>query len=93
MNANVANLGERQDIPTDLVIMDNAATNVETVIAVGGPMVNTITEALLAGESPLGSAGDVYVAEVGAGKIVVAGYTADDTMTAARNFIATLKGQ
>jgi len=93
INANVANLGERQDIPTDLVVMDNVATDVETVIAVGGPMVNDVTAALLATESPLASAGDVYVEEVGAGKIVVAGYTADDTMTAAMNFIATLKGQ
>lgn len=93
INANVANLGERQNIPTDLVIMDKAATNVETVIAVGGPMVNDVTAALFPAENPLQGAGDVYIAEVAAGKIVVAGYTADDTMNAAMNFIATLRGQ
>jgi len=93
INANVANLGERQNIPTDLVIMDKAATNVETVIAVGGPMVNDVTAALFPAENPLQGAGDVYIAEVAAGKIVVAGYTADDTMDAAMNFIATLRGQ
>jgi len=90
--ADAKNLGERQDVPTDLVVLDSNAGSLETVIAVGGNAVNTVTQAILSGTGvKLEKAGDVVVQEVENGKIVVAGYTADDTMTAASQFIAKLK--
>jgi len=90
--ADAKNLGERQDVPTDLVVLDSNAGSLETVIAVGGNAVNTVTQAILSGTGvKLEKAGDVIVQEVENGKIVVAGYTADDTMTAASQFIAKLK--
>lgn len=91
--ADTANLGERQDVPTDLVVLDSEAASAETVIAVGGPAVNTVTEAILSGtDVALEAPGDVVVQEIETGKIVVAGYSAEDTMTAAQQFISQLTG-
>ncbi|MCX8200265.1 MAG: S-layer protein [Candidatus Micrarchaeota archaeon] len=86
-------LGERQNVPADLVVLDTNAGSPETVVSVGGDQVNTVTKAILSGTPvKLEKAGDVVVQEIGNGKIVVAGYTAEDTMTAASTFIAKLKG-
>ncbi len=91
--ADTSKLGERQNVPTDLVVLDSNAGSLETVVAVGGGSVNTVTQAILSGTGvSLTKAGDVVVQEVENGKIVVAGYTADDTTTAAGQFIAKLKG-
>lgn len=91
--ARAADLGERQNVPTDLVVLDSNAGSLETVVSVGGHMVNTVTQAILSGTGvKLEKAGDVIVQEVENGKIVVAGYTAEDTQTAARQFIAKLRG-
>ncbi|MEM4332007.1 MAG: S-layer protein [Candidatus Micrarchaeia archaeon] len=91
--ADKSKLGERQNVPADLVVLDTNAGSLETVVSVGGDQVNTVTKAILSGTGvKLEKAGDVVVQEVGNGKIVVAGYTAEDTMTAAANFIAKLQG-
>ncbi|MGC8923817.1 MAG: S-layer protein [Candidatus Micrarchaeia archaeon] len=90
--ANVANLGERQDVPSDLVVLDSEAAGAETVIAVGGPAVNTVTKAIVAGTDITFEPGTVVVQEVETGKIVVAGYSADDTLKAAKKFISQLTG-
>ncbi len=91
LNVPAANLGVRQDVPSDLVVLDSQAAGLETVIAVGGPAVNTVTAAILEGtNAELNAPGDTIVQEVETGKIVVAGYNAEDTLAAAQQFISSL---
>jgi hypothetical protein len=74
-----------------LVITDKdsgAGSNV--VISVGGPVVNSVTANILA-DSPVDFEAKNVVVDSFDNKIVVAGYSAEDTMTAAKDFIRALK--
>jgi len=62
------------------------------VVSVGGPLVNTVTEAALKGSDVTFDPGTVVVKEVG-NTIVVAGTSAADTLAAADQFIAGVKRQ
>ncbi|MFH0818311.1 MAG: S-layer protein [Candidatus Micrarchaeota archaeon] len=74
----------------DLVVLDNQAGAADTVIAVGGPAVNEVTKAALGTSSTLSAPGNIVVKEIGK-VIVVAGYTAQDTMDAGNQFINGLQ--
>ncbi len=71
-----------------LVALDSDVT-AGTLISVGGPAVNSVT-AGVEGDLALNAPGDTVVTEVG-NTIVVAGYTAEDTMAAAAEFLAGLQ--
>ncbi len=74
----------------DLVVMDNQAGGAAVLISVGGPMVNEVTKQALGSSSTLTKSGDVVVKEVG-NVIVVAGYTAQDTTDAGKQFVNSLQ--
>jgi len=77
---------------TPLVMLDKDAVGVSTVIAVGGDAVNTVTAGILSGTTVDWTAQPQMVKEVVKGsKIVVAGYTAQDTLDAANSFVSQLK--
>jgi len=74
----------------NLVVLDNSDVSTGTVISVGGPNANTVTSAAEAdGTLDLSEENNVVVTQVG-DTIVVAGYTADDTLAAADQFLAGL---
>ena len=70
-----------------LVYLDTEGASSGVSIIVGGPMVNS-----LAGTDIVYTPGTVVVKEVG-NKILIAGYSAQDTMAAAAEFIANIKRQ
>ncbi len=70
-----------------LVMTDKDAGSAGVIISVGGPVVNTVTADALQSAPVDFQTTNVVVKEVG-NKIVVAGYSAADTMTAAQQFIA-----
>lgn len=70
---------------------DGAGTGVS--ILVGGPMVNTMTEEALKDTTVDLKTDGRVVKVIGDSKIVVAGYTAADTMAAADDFIAGIQRQ
>lgn len=73
-----------------LAVLDSAAPTAESLILVGGPIVNTVTSATLKGtDVKIDKPGVKVVKEIG-NKIVVAGYTAEDTIAAADQFISEL---
>jgi hypothetical protein len=75
-----------------LVMLDSDAVGVSTVISVGGDAVNTVTASILSGTTVDWTAQPQMVKEVVKGsKIVVAGYTAQDTLAAANTFVSELK--
>ncbi len=78
--------------PTDrLVVLDKEAPTTENLILVGGPMVNSLTAQAIQGKDIVfDKPGVKYAQEVETGKIIVAGYTAEDTIDAAADFIAAL---
>lgn len=77
-----------------LVVLDKDAIGTDVLVTVGGPAVNEVTKEVLAGSSVDFNTETKVVKEVVDGKkIVVAGLTADDTLEAARDFIAALKSQ
>lgn len=79
---------------SSLVVLDKDALDTDTVVTVGGPVVNTVTKAALEGSAVDFTATPKVVKEVVAGKkIVVAGLSADDTLEAAKDFVAALKRQ
>jgi hypothetical protein len=79
-------------LTTSLVVLDKDAVDTDTVITVGGPVVNTVTKSVLEGSGVDFTATPKVVKEVVAGKkIVVAGLTAEDTLSAAADFIAAVK--
>lgn len=79
-------------LTSKLVALDNEGAGAGVAILVGGPMVNTMTaDALKDTTVNLQTDGPV-VKEIG-NKIVVAGYTAADTIIAADQFIAGVKRQ
>jgi len=82
-------------LTSNLMYLDSEATGLGTgvVITVGGQAVNTVTAAALeeAGTT-IDSTNNVVVKQVG-NKIIVAGYTAEDTLTAVDQFLAGVKRQ
>jgi len=79
-----------------LVVLDSEAANVGTLVTVGGPVVNTVTQQTLAGSDvadPATWPNNRLVREIGPGKIVVAGWEAADTLAAAEEFIGQLQSQ
>ncbi|MEM4335946.1 MAG: S-layer protein [Candidatus Anstonellales archaeon] len=82
-------------LTSNLMYLDTEATGLGTgvVITVGGQAVNTVTAAALeeAGMT-IDSTNNVVVKEVG-NKIIVAGYTAEDTLAAVDQFLAGVKRQ
>ncbi|HQT44699.1 MAG TPA: hypothetical protein PLO51_01870, partial [Candidatus Micrarchaeota archaeon] len=79
-------------LTSKMVVLDSEASSAGSVITVGGPAVNTVTADALAGSSVDLSTTTVLVQAIG-NKIVVAGLTAADTVTAADRFIAGIKQQ
>jgi len=78
--------------PTDVVVLDTSdAANAATVISVGGPVVNQKTAELLQGsDATLSEEERILVKQVAPGKIVVAGWTAEDTLQAVDQFLGKL---
>jgi hypothetical protein len=75
------------------VYLDSQAPATGTVITVGGPKVNRVTATAMQGAAvELSATSPVLVKEAG-DKIIVAGWTAADTISAASEFIAALKAQ
>ena len=73
-----------------LVVLDKDADTAATLIVVGGNLVNTVAdEVVKAGGIDLATEG-VVVRAVGTKRILVAGYTGDQTTAAADQFIAEL---
>jgi hypothetical protein len=73
-----------------LAVLDSEAPAAESLILVGGQLVNTITAQTLQGtDVRIDRAGVKVVKEIG-NRIVVAGYTAEDTSAAAAQFISEL---
>jgi len=94
MPDDVAELSAAVQYPltTSLVVLDKDAVDTDTVVTVGGPVVNTVTKSVLEGSGVDFTATPKVVKEVVAGKkIVVAGLTAEDTLSAAADFIAAVK--
>ncbi len=74
-----------------LVLLDQDAVGVSTVVSVGGDVVNSVTAGILAGGTTDWNAEPQMVKEVVKGsKIVVAGKDASDTTAAANTFISQL---
>ncbi len=73
----------------ELVVLDSSAPS-GTVIAVGGPAANTVSASALAGSSELNAPGKTVITRKG-NVIVVAGYTASDTMNAVNQFLGELR--
>ena len=70
---------------------DTEAPSTGLVITVGGPAVNSVTATALEGSDvTLAKDGDTVVKKVG-NYIVVAGYSAEDTMQAAKDFLSQLQ--
>ncbi|MCX6772427.1 MAG: S-layer protein [Candidatus Micrarchaeota archaeon] len=80
-------------LKSNLVVMDSEAPSAGVVIAVGGPMVNTVTDSALKGSDVSFTAGSAPVVKEVGNTIVVAGYSASDTMAAADQFISGVKRQ
>jgi hypothetical protein len=82
-------------VATPLVVLDTQANPAATLITVGGPLVNTVTQQVFAQhpELSLSPSNPVIVQAVGTNRIVVAGYTADDTKTAVNQLIQSLLAQ
>ena len=85
-------VSEPYKLTSSMVYKDTDGAAAGVAILVGGPAVNTMTAAALEGSSVDFNVDTVVVKEVGS-KIVVAGKTAADTMTAAEQFIAGVKRQ
>lgn len=78
----------------NLVVLDRDAGDVDVLVTVGGPAVNQVTKRELEGASVNFETERKVVREVVPGKrIVVAGYSAEDTLEAAQDFISALKRQ
>ncbi|MCI0503557.1 hypothetical protein L0Y65_02490, partial [Candidatus Micrarchaeota archaeon] len=76
----------------NLVVLDTDATGVNTLVSVGGDVVNSVTADLLAGSAVDWTAETKVVREVVQGsKIVVAGKEAADTLSAAADFVAQVQ--
>ena len=81
-------------LTSSLVVTDKEAPSSGVVIAVGGPLVNTVTADMLRDSSVDFKTDSVVVKEVvPSSKIVVAGATGADTLTAAQQFIDGIRRQ
>ncbi|MEM3369888.1 MAG: S-layer protein [Candidatus Micrarchaeia archaeon] len=77
-----------------LVVLDSEAPTAESLILVGGQLVNSLTASAIAGtDVKIDKPGVKVVSAVSDNRIVVAGYTADDTQQAAADFISQLLAQ
>ena len=74
----------------NLVILDGDAAGVNTLVSVGGDKVNMVTAELLQGTNPDWSQRKMVKEVVVGSKIVVAGAEKEDTLEAARDFVAQL---
>ncbi|MEW6722464.1 MAG: hypothetical protein AB1324_04330 [Candidatus Micrarchaeota archaeon] len=76
----------------NLVILDSDAVGVNTLVSVGGDVVNSVTASLLQGSAVDWTAERKVVREVVQGsKIVVAGRDAADTLEAAQDFVSQVQ--
>ncbi len=81
-------------VSESLVVLDRDAADVDVVVTVGGPAVNDVTRSVLEGASVNFETERKVVREIVPGKkIVVAGYSAEDTLEAAQDFVAQLRRQ
>ena len=77
-----------------LVVLDSEAPSAESLILVGGQLVNTVTASTIAGtDVKIDTPGVKVVSAVSDQRIVVAGYTAADTQEAAAQFVSQLLAQ
>lgn len=77
-----------------LVVLDSEAPTAESLILVGGQLVNSLTASAIAGtDVKIDKPGVKVVSAVSDNRIVVAGYTAEDTQQAAADFISELLAQ
>ena len=90
-NAGSVTVTQPVALSSNLVVLDSNAAGVGAVISVGGPDVNTVTAAAVQGANVDFSTKPV-IKEIG-NVIVVAGQTAQDTMTAADQFISAVQRQ
>jgi hypothetical protein len=91
-NAASVEVSQPYKLTSKLVKLDSEGAGAGVAIIVGGPMVNTMAADALQGSSVDLKTQGVVVKEMG-NKILVAGYTADETMAAAEQFIAGIKRQ
>lgn len=91
-NAASVEVTEPYKLTSNMVYKDTDGAAAGVAILVGGPAVNTMTAAALEGAAVDFNVDTVVVKEVG-NKIVVAGKTAEDTLSAAEQFIAGVKRQ
>jgi hypothetical protein len=77
--------------PGNLVVLDKDATGLSTVVSVGGDAVNSLSESWLASAPVDWTTEAKVVKEMEAGKILVAGATKEDTLQAAKDFVAQLQ--
>jgi hypothetical protein len=91
-NAASVEVTEPYKLTSHLVMTDASGASAGVAILVGGPAVNTMTAEALKDSSVDFNVDTVVVKEIG-NKIVVAGKTADDTLSAADTFIAGVKRQ
>lgn len=91
-NAASVEVTEPYKLTSNMVYKDTDGAAAGVAILVGGPAVNTMTAAALEGANVDFNVDTVVVKEVG-NKIVVAGKTAEDTLSAAEQFIAGIKRQ
>ena len=84
-------------IPTDLdtatnklVVLDRNADRAATLIVVGGNLVNTVADEIIRSSNIDLRTDTVVVRAIGTNRILVAGYTAQDTVTAGDQFIQAL---
>jgi len=82
-------------VSTPLVVLDTQANPAATLITIGGPLVNTVTQQVFAQhpELSLTPSNPVIVQAVGTNRIVVAGYAPSDTQTAVNQLIQNLLAQ
>lgn len=70
-----------------LVVLDSQATTTQPLIVVGGPLVNSVAAQMTAGQQVAAAAPGDYWVVVEGNKLLVAGYTAQDTVDAANDLI------
>lgn len=77
------------DTSASPLVVTDASAGAQPLIVVGGPLVNSVASSALSG-APVASASDEPVVKVQGDKILVYGYTAADTTSAANSLIAWL---
>jgi hypothetical protein len=90
-NAPTVTAQQMYALTSNMVVLDRDATALDTgtIITVGGDVVNTVTADAIAGSGIDFQAQPVVVRAIG-NKIVVAGLTPEDTITAGQQFVAAL---